>query len=250
MRLKCLLSALIIAVFSVDAAMAQVRKGKSPRKSHLTRKTYNNKATSVRGHKAKTVCPVFETSEYPYHGFGFKLGDPFALTYKYYASKQFSVAVDFGKPASGLYNRYFRDQFKNYVTQADSLSDNASFSYSSHRVRSDLVGEVKLLYALEADKISPGLQVYAGIGWQWKTTDLDYFGFYNVTTPNGGEIANEFRSFRVKRVTMGPQAVLGIEYAYFQIPISAFMEIEYYSDIQADPGWSHFEGGVGLRYVF
>ena len=43
---------------------------------------------------------------------------------------------------------------------------------------------------------------------------------------------------------------MGIEYAYFNIPISAFMELEYFTDIQADPGWSRFEGGVGLRYVF
>jgi hypothetical protein len=49
---------------------------------------------------------------------------------------------------------------------------------------------------------------------------------------------------------MGPQVIIGIEYAYFQIPISAFMELEYFMDVQADPGWQRFEGGVGLRYIF
>jgi hypothetical protein len=49
---------------------------------------------------------------------------------------------------------------------------------------------------------------------------------------------------------MGPQVAVGIEYSYFSIPISAFMELEYFTDIQADPGWTRLEGGVGLRYVF
>ncbi len=251
MRSKNWILVLVIILVGSDFALAQRRNGrKHGKKSYLTRKMYNARATSVRGHKAKIVCPVFENSEYPYHGLGFKLGDPFAVSYKYYANKRFSIALDFGKPASGLYNRYFRDRFDEYAMETDTLSDNASMTYSSHRVRSDLIGEVKFLYGLEADKISPGLEVYAGLGWQWKSTKLDYFFFYNVTTPNGGDLVNEFRSFHKNRVTMGPQVVLGIEYAYFQIPISAFMEVEFYSDIQADPGWQHFEGGVGLRYVF
>jgi hypothetical protein len=28
------------------------------------------------------------------------------------------------------------------------------------------------------------------------------------------------------------------------------MEVEFFTDVQADPGWRRFEGGVGLRYVF
>lgn len=220
----------------------------SVRKSHYSR---SHQSPKVRGYKAKIICPIFESSEYPYHGIGFKFGDPFALTYKYYANKNFSVAVDFGKASSGLYNRYFREKFAVYAANfADTLSDNSSLSYSSHQVKSDLIWEVKLLYHFKADKISPGLQGYIGGGWEWKNTQLKYGYFYNQTTPNGGELINQFKVFQQQRFTMGPQLVLGIEYAYFQLPISAFMEIEYFTDIQADPGWQRFEGGVGLRYVF
>ncbi len=247
MRLKDGILVLLLLLVGAEAVLAQ---RSNARKSYLTRKVHNNKAANVRGHKAKLTCPIFESSEYPYHGLGFKLGDPFGATYKYYAGKNFSVALDFGKPASGLYNRYFREKFEDYGVEFDTLSDNAALNYSSHKVTNDLVGEIKLLYSLDAGKISPGLQLYAGVGWQWKSTKLKYFYFYNLRTPNGGEIANEFRSTDRTRLTMGPQLVLGIEYAYFQIPISAFMEVEFFSDIQADPGWQHFEGGVGLRYVF
>lgn len=195
--------------------------------------------------KAKIICPIFEHSKYPYHGLGFKLGDPFAITYKFYASSKFSLAIDFGKTASGLYNRYFRQKFTQYA-QSDTFSNNqASLEYLTHKVKSDLIGEVKFLYHVDAKKISPGLQLYLGGGWEWKNTNLQYDYLYN----NGFD-ENNFGRFERHRLTMGPQLVLGIEYAYFQIPVAAFIELEYFTDIQADPGWQRFEGGIGLRYIF
>ena len=52
------------------------------------------------------------------------------------------------------------------------------------------------------------------------------------------------------RATMGPVGVAGIEYSHFSLPMSAFMELEYFSDVMADPGWTRMQGGVGLRYIF
>lgn len=237
----------LFCLFMVEHTMAQrTRKNKSA----LTRFYHNNKPPGMNGRKTKLACPVFENSEYPFQGIGFKFGDPFGLTYKYYPNKRFSVALDFGKASSGLYNRYFREKFQTYTGERDTLGANSSLTYSSHRVRTDFIGEFKVLYHLEAENISPGLQVYLGVGWEWKSTKLAYNYFYNTSSPNGGGTINEFRSFDRHRITMGPQAVLGIEYAYFQLPLSAFMEIEYFTDIQADPGWQRFEGGVGMRYIF
>jgi hypothetical protein len=45
-------------------------------------------------------------------------------------------------------------------------------------------------------------------------------------------------------------AVVGFEYSYFTLPISAFIEIEGFSDALLDPGYKRFQGGVGLRYIF
>jgi hypothetical protein len=242
------IAVLSTCLFIIELAAAQ---RSNSGKSQYTRSHYNYRAPIVRGAKAKTICPIFASSKYPYHGIGFKLGDPFALTYKYYPSKRVSVAVDFGKASSGLYNRYFREKFDEYASKGnDTLSDNSSLSYSSHRVKSDLIGEFKVLYHIEASKISPGLQVYIGGGWEWKNTKLQYNYFYNRRTPSGGELINDFRTYDQQRFTMGPQVMMGIEYAYFQLPISAFMEVEYFTDVQADPGWHRFEGGVGLRYIF
>lgn len=241
MRSSKVLVVAIISLLSLEGAYAQ-RSGKK-----ITRSRSHFSTPKVRGNKAKIICPVFDKSQYPFHSLGFKLGDPFALTYKYYPNKRFSFAVDFGKAASGLYNKYFREKFNTYVREDTFPAGQSTIVYLNHRVKSDLIAEAKVLYHVDAKKISDGLQGYAGVGWEWKRTHLQYDYQYSQDM-NGAE--DPFGSFERTRVTMGPQAVVGIEYAYFSIPISAFMEVEYFVDVQGDPGWRRFEGGVGLRYIF
>jgi hypothetical protein len=193
---------------------------------------------------ARINGPVFQAHGYPYHSVGIKLGDPFALSYKFFASQKVSVALDFGKPSSGLYDRYFRDKFMMYSAADTFQSKSASVSYLTHKIKSDLTGEAKFLYHVDAPSISPGLQLYFGMGWAWRNTRLHYNYLYkNVNEQSIG-------SFDRRRLTMGPVLVAGLEYAYFHIPLVAFIECEYFTDIQVDPGWNRFEGGIGFRYIF
>lgn len=247
MRFKKALILVVLGLASFHVVAQQRKSRPGAKKSFYTKARFNNSAR-VHGKKAKIVCPVFENSKYPYHGIGFKLGDPFALTYKYYATKHFSVAADFGKAASGLYNRYFREKFDSYVVRDTFSTNETTLNYLTHKVKSDFVGEVKFLYHVDATKISPGLQAYIGGGWEWKQTKLQYD--YLFSGGSGINQTDQFGRFERTRTTMGPQVVVGIEYAYFSIPVSAFMELEYFSDVQADPGRSRIEGGVGLRYIF
>jgi hypothetical protein len=218
---KILLVLLCIALFCECAEGQSFNSGKN-------RKTY-------KGIKA----------QFPHHGFGFKLGDPFALTYKFYGSQKFSFALDFGRAASSLYNRYFRQKFNTYISSDTFRTSDASISYISHKVTSDLTGEVKLLYHVDAKEISPGLAFYLGGGWEWKDTNVLYTYLYSNSGSEGRP-----GQFKSRRLTMGPQLIVGIEYGDFKVPVSAFMELEYYKDIQVDPDWYRFEGGVGLRYIF
>jgi len=199
----------------------------------------------VSRNKAKVMCPIFETSQYPYQGIGFKMGDPLALTYKFYPNKNWAFAADGGKAASGLYNKYYRNAFETYLP--DSLIESESISYLSHKANSDWFLEAKFLYQWDAQKISKGLQLYAGLGWQWRSTKLTYDYLYEDTGPSQ---ENNLRKFSRNRFTYGPVGVLGFEYSYFSLPISAFIEIEWFTDVLLDPGYQRFQGGVGLRYVF
>lgn len=239
---------LILLTSVASGVMAQSSRPSSNRtKSLYTQKRFNANAPRVRGAKAKVVCPIFEHSRYPYQGIGFKLGDPFALTYKFYATKKLAFVLDAGRPASGLYNRYYREKFDKYILTDTFSTAEASITPITHKVKSDIILEAKALFHVDVTKIASGLQMYIGGGWEWKRTRLQYD--YTYTTGDFRDV-DDFGRFERTRVTMGPQLVMGIEYSYFSIPISAFMELEYFSDVQADPGWTRLEGGVGLRYIF
>jgi len=204
---------------------------------------YSFSVPKVRGNKARIICPVFDRGRYPYHGLGFKLGDPFALTYKYYASKNFAVAVDFGRTASGLYRAYYRGQFEQYLIEA---GETANTVYIGHKINSDWVLDTRILYHADVSRAIAGLQFYAGGGWAWKRTVLVYDYHYTSIDPD----SDPFGSLAAERLAMGPQLVAGIEYSYFRIPVSAFMEAEYFMDVRENPGVYRIEGGIGLRYVF
>ena len=246
MRFSKTLILLIACVILSPYLWAQKSSRHRTTKSFYSKDRYNSKATHVSHRKAKTVCPIFEVSKFPYHGIGLKLGDPFALTYKFYPNKKWGFVADVGKASSGLYNRYYIQKFDEYAeaSTADTVT------YLSHRVKSDYVGEVKILYHFDATVLSPGLMFYIGAGWEVKSTKLQYSFTYDTSPSVGSGVRNEIDRIERSRFTQGPQVVMGIEYSYFQIPISAFMEVEYFQDVVADPGWRKFEGGVGLRYVF
>ena len=234
MRLKKAVFVIALSLLSGAASFAQVKKSVKSR-------TYNQ--PHVSRSKAKVICPVFETSQYPYQGIGFKLGDPFALSYKFYANKNWSFAADAGKAASGLYNKYYRNAFNTYLP--DSLEGTETMQYLTHKANQDWLLETKFLYQWDASKISKGLQLYAGLGWQWRNTNLTYDYLYE-----DGYFESKFGKFSENRFTYGPVGLLGFEYSYFSLPLSAFIEVEWFTDVLLDPGYQRFQGGVGLRYVF
>lgn len=239
MKAKKVVILAVLLIFGLSqASFSQKRKGNHAKSMYSLDKKRS---------RAKIVCPVFENSRYPYHGIGLKLGDPFAISYKYYVSERFGIAVDFGKTASGLYNRYYREKFYEYI-DVDTAQEGARVDYLSHRVNHDWVAEVKFLWHFDARGITPGLKAYFGIGPEIRSTEIDYQ--YYFSSVNDGNEINEIGSFVRKRNTFGPQVSVGIEYSYFQIPVSAFMEVELFNDISLDPGWRRFEGGAGLRYIF
>ena len=172
------------------------------------------------------------------------MGDPFALTYKFYASRNLAFAIDAGKTASGLYNEYYRNVFMDGMP--DSLESTESIQHLSHKLTKNIFLEGKFLYQWDASKISNGLHVYAGAGWQWQNANIEYNYLYTDSNTNSEYTSTSAES----RFTYGPIVLLGFEYAYFSIPISAFIEVEWFSDVALDPGYHKFQGGVGLRYVF
>lgn len=237
-----LLAALAIVLFLVTTSECFSQEARHT-KLKKSAKNRSYRAPSISKAKSRVICPIFEQSEYPYQALGLKLGDPVAVTYKYYPNKSWAFGADVGKVASGLYSKYYRKQFAAYLP--DTLSGEETIKYLSHRALQDWYVEAKFLYQWDAEKISPGLQLYAGLGFQWRSTKLEYDYIYE-----DGLFENELGKFKRSRFTYGPSAIVGFEYSYFSLPLSAFIEIEWFTDALLDPGYNRFQGGVGLRYVF
>lgn len=213
--------------------------------SQRQKSTYSYKYKSVRipRQKALIVCPIFKNSEYPYHGIGIKVGDPVAITYKYYKNEKFAVSIDVGSAASGLYTKHHTRNFDQNLP--DSLSRISSIKYVRHEVITEYAIEAKLLYHMKVDKIFPRLQSYIGVGWQFRKTDIRYAYLYEILIRD-----RESGEFVSNKTTHGSVVTVGLEYAYFKLPVSAFIETTLFTDIAANPGWNRFQGGVGIRYVF
>jgi hypothetical protein len=240
MRIVLPLVVVLLLVASTECYSQEARHTtlkKSPKNRSL-------RAPSVSKAKSRVICPIFTQSQYPYQAVGIKLGDPVAITYKYYPNKHWAFAADIGKAASGLYSKYYRKVF-NDDYMPDTLTGEETVKYLSHRAITDWYGEAKFLYQWDAEKISPGLQLYAGLGLQWRSTKLEYDYIYE-----DGLFENDLGKFQRSRFTYGPSAIVGFEYSYFSLPLSAFIEIEWFTDALIDPGYNRFQGGVGLRYVF
>ena len=172
----CLQKILLLACFCLSSVVALSQKAKiyNGGKSMYTRERYSS-AARFKGAKAKTFMPDLRNKPVSViKDIGIKLGDPFAITYKYYVNDKFAVAADIGKASSGLYNRYFREKFDQYVVTDTFSTSDANIEYYTHKVLSDLIGEIKLLYSFDASKVAPGLQVISGAGWELKNTKLQY----------------------------------------------------------------------------
>lgn len=188
--------------------------------------------------KMAVICPVFQPSEYPYQGIGFRAGDPFAITYKLYATKWLAFSIDGGIAAYGLYKDRYKELYVN-SPQGDSLT------YLNHQVQKDVVFSGKVSFYHEGPEFMKGLDIYAGFGWQMRFAEILYG--HNEDLGNG---INEFGTSTAQYDYMGPEVHLGLEYAYFDLPISAFLEGNVFYDITYQPTFIKFQFGIGIRYVF
>lgn len=188
--------------------------------------------------KMAVICPIFHPSEYPYQGIGFRAGDPFALTYKLYATKWLAFSIDGGIAAYGLY----KDRYKELYTNSP---ESDTLIYSNHQVQKDVLFSGKVSFYQEGPKFLKGLDIYAGFGWQMRFAEILYG--YNQDIGNGIE---EFGSTTKQFDYMGPEVHFGLEYSYFDLPMSAFLEGNVFYDITNEPTFIKFQFGIGMRYVF
>lgn len=234
-KLRILLVVALLGVFF--SAYSQKRYKKSLNQTYGTQK--HRPAKFRTNKKTAVICPTFVPSEYPYQGIGIKMGDPFAITYKLYATEVFAISIDGGIAAHGLYNKRYQDLF-------NTLPDIDSLTYITHEVLQDTHLSAKFSIYNFGPEISDKLDYYISLGWQWRYVRIEYG--YNET-----QNVTETQYFTSTETLdyNGPEAGLGFEYSYFDLPLSAFVEATVMYDMTYnDPAYFRFQGGIGIRYIF
>jgi len=239
-RTKILLACFFLGFLSFLSFPAFSQHSEITRKN---KKTKNYSSVKFRkNQKMAQICPIFHLSEYPYQGIGFKVGDPFTITYKFYATEHIAFGVDVGSAASGLYSNLFRDMFKDVESPPDS-----TFLYRGHKVLNQNVFAAQIFYYKEGPKAIKGLDIYFGIGWEIQFVDVRYdYLIVENSPPNNAKNGKD--PITMSFQPMGPIGTFGLEYAYFSLPITVFLEGSLFYDTQVS--WRRFQGGIGIRYVF
>ena len=225
---------LLALMLSFSYSFAQKKRKSLTQKWGQTNKPLKFKMNK----RMEVICPIFHPSEYPYQGIGFRAGDPFALTYKLFAAKWLAFSIDGGIAAFGLYKDRYKELY-NATPASETLI------YLNQQVEKDVAFLGKVSFYHEGPQFMKGIDLYAGFGWQLRFAQVLYG--YTEDLGNGIE---EFGTTSTQYDYQGPEVHFGIEYAYFDLPISAFMEGSVFYDITYLPSFTKFQFGIGVRYIF
>lgn len=170
-------------------------------------------------------------------GVGVKIGDPLGLTLKKYnGNKAFEFIIGrtyyWGRYDYGYHYRH-DNRFKNHHR----------FNYVRAYDYSTPVA-LQLRYLVHKDiKGAPGLQWYLGAGVQFRHQTY-YYEYYDGWTPP--------YYFAVKEtdIGIGPEAVVGVEYTFKDVPISLGLDLNLYVEFVDRPFLFLLQGGLAARYNF
>lgn len=176
-------------------------------------------------------------------GAGIRLGEPFSLTYKDFIEDYLSFEVMLGSGGVNGSN-YYRRSFENNPPVSSAV-----FSGYSARRGVSINGRLALHEDItDMFEITEGyLLGYAGAGVQLRTIQVNYSYFRPNPNPapGGGIPEIEERS----NLDLGPEAFVGAEYYFDEVPISVFAEIGVFLEL-IDRINFRGQGGIGVRYLF
>lgn len=190
------------------------------------------------------VCPTIQAeAQHSVIGIGGKLGDPIGLTIKGFFPKGLSLEVVAGGANSRLNDfQYQKTLFETYRSD----SDYEFFGVSEMKLMDRLAIQGRILiHNSFPDNGIPGLVWYTGLGVHTRFFSTRYQ--YGIDT---GGSENEFGAETIKYTEMGPEAILGFEFAVGRLPISLFAEVTYYYQMYSEFTWHQPGGGIGLRFTY
>ena len=174
------------------------------------------------------------------HHLGIRIGEPLSITYKTFLNERFSVEGLIGSAGANS-GAYYRRSFENNKPFPAAL-------YNSHSSANGFSINARGAYnediSAEFDIVQGELYAYAGAGVQLRTVRVDYVYRNGVASSN--DILYETRT----NIDFGPEAFVGSEYYFEDLPLSVFAEIGLFLEILDRPGHFRLQGGLGARYLF
>jgi len=172
------------------------------------------------------------------HGIGLRLGEPMGLTYKLYLENNKALEFGFGTAASSWSSAYYKNSFKHYSRYDGNR-------YLSHDVQSTiyLQGRYLIHYDIPIEGMIGDLDWYWGLGAVLKSARVRY---------NYQENIAPFRSFTDTRtdIDFGPEGIVGMEYAFDEIPLTIFGEVSVLFELLDRPAALRAFAAAGVRYNF
>ena len=185
----------------------------------------------------KVICPFHYHDKLISHGLGIRIGDPFGLTYKIYYKRRIAVEFTGGVGFSGLYAPIHRDKF-NLI---DRYQD---FEYIAHDVDHSYAHQGRVIL----HNNFPGyhrLDWYVGLGYHVRWYRLKYvYSFIDEDGRQdvGSDFYNDF--------DMGPEAALGFEFDYPNVPLTVFAEGGAFWNVEGVTKFWRIQAGLGVRVDF
>jgi hypothetical protein len=182
-------------------------------------------------------CFISENFAQQYkNAIGLRLGDPAGVTFKMYGAKNSAIEINAGSTSAGLWGGYYRNSFGLFSKYKD-------FFYVGHTVNTTLVLQGRYL---KHNDLGTGIEGkfdwYYGFGGALRLANIDYT--YRETQ-NGPLLRSNSNN-----ISIGPEAIIGLEYLFQDAPVSVFIEASLMMEIITRPFTPWSFGAIGVRYNF
>jgi hypothetical protein len=198
----------------------------------------SNYAFAQRRYNAKEqdyTCVVMQKKNY-LGGLGIRAGDPMGATLKMYFLKRYAVEAVAGYAMAGINGKFHEKAFRDAVPQTD-------ITYAGHEVVMFYGFNSRILMHSSIPGGMRGLDWYFGIGAQTRIIEGKHDYFTRSEFPKLERIS-------IRNIDLGPEAILGVEFAFPRSPFSSFGEVSLFAKVNEPQFFILPQGGVGIRYNF
>lgn len=169
-------------------------------------------------------------------GIGVRLGDPTGFSLKKYMSGNKALEFSIGRAYYLWQNRGY---YENGFYKISKYKDKNYYNYYGYKGYSSIGMQLHLMLQKPIADVK-GLDVYYGIGPQFRYEKYDYGYYYKGS--------NVLYYDRYSEYDLGLDGVLGLEYTLADAPVSIFMDVDLFMEVVNDPFLPLFQAGLGVRY--